>query len=185
MSITEEELLLFRWFINYKLYGRSYLDNLIIDKTANPQEAKLSALMLDVDYFKKCNDTYGHPFGDEVLKQVAGIMKRIAGAKGTACRYGGEEFVILLDSDNADYAMGIAERIRQTIETTSVAYNGNSKVTLVSITISIGVSIWNPNMERVELIEHADKALYSAKHNGRNQVVLWTPELEQQSVKVN
>lgn len=168
-----------------QLYGRSYLDNLIIDKTANSQEAKLSALMLDVDYFKKCNDTYGHPFGDEVLKQVAGIMKRIAGAKGTACRYGGEEFVILLDSDNADYAMGIAERIRQTIETTSVAYNGNSKVTLVSITISIGVSIWNPNMERVELIEHADKALYSAKHNGRNQVVLWTPELEKQSVKVN
>ncbi|MCQ2495708.1 MAG: diguanylate cyclase [Lachnospiraceae bacterium] len=161
-----------------QLYGRSYLDNLIIDKTSDPQKAKLSALMLDVDFFKKCNDTYGHQFGDEVLKQVAGIMKRIAGAKGTACRYGGEEFVVLIDSDNADYAMNIAERIRQTIETTSVAYNSDSKVTLVSITISVGVSVWTPDMERVELIEHADKALYYAKHNGRNQVQLWSADMK-------
>lgn len=161
-----------------QLYGRSYLDNLIIDKTSDPQKAKLSALMLDVDFFKKCNDTYGHQFGDEVLKQVAGIMKRIAGAKGTACRYGGEEFVILIDSDNTEYALNIAERIRQTIETTSVAYNSDAKVTLVSITISVGVSIWTPDMERVELIEHADKALYYAKHNGRNQVQLWSPDMK-------
>lgn len=161
-----------------QLYGRSYLDNLIIDKTSDPQKTRLSALMLDVDFFKKCNDTYGHQFGDEVLKQVAGIMKRIAGAKGTACRYGGEEFVILLDSDNVDYAMGVAERIRQTVESTNVAYNSDSKVTLVSVTISIGVSIWTSDMERVELIEHADKALYAAKHNGRNQVKLWTKDMD-------
>lgn len=161
-----------------QLYGRSYLDNLIIDKTSDSKKAKLSALMIDVDFFKKCNDTYGHPFGDEVLKQVAGIMRRIAGAKGTACRYGGEEFVVLLDSDNTDYALGVAERIRQTVESTNVAYNGDSKVTLVSVTVSIGVSIWTPDMERVELIEHADKALYSAKHNGRNQVRLWTADMD-------
>ncbi len=160
-----------------QLYGRSYLDNLIIDKTSDGGKAKLSALMLDVDFFKKCNDTYGHPFGDEVLKQVASIMKKITGNKGTACRYGGEEFVILLDTNNAEFAISIAEKIRQSIETTAVPFNEGSKVTLVSITVSIGVSIWDPKMERVELIEHADKALYSAKNNGRNQVKLWSKEL--------
>jgi len=160
-----------------QLYGRSYLDNLIIDKTSDPEKTKLSALMLDVDFFKKCNDTYGHQFGDEVLKQVASIMKKVTGNKGTACRYGGEEFVILLDSNNAEYAISIAEKIRQTIETTTVPFNEGSKVTLVSITVSIGVSIWNSKMERVELIEHADKALYACKRNGRNQVILWSKEL--------
>ena len=160
-----------------QLYGRSYLDNLIIDKTMDSSRAKLSALMLDVDFFKKCNDTYGHQFGDEVLKQVASIMKKVTGNKGTACRYGGEEFVILLDSNNQEFAISVAEKIRQTIETTSVPFNEGSKVTLVSITVSIGVSIWNPKMERVELIEHADKALYAAKNGGRNQVRLWSKDL--------
>ena len=134
--------------------------------------------MLDVDFFKKCNDTYGHQFGDEVLKQVASIMKKVTGNKGTACRYGGEEFVILLDSNNSEFAVSVAEKIRQTIESTSVPYNEGSKVTLVSITVSIGVSIWESKMERVELIEHADKALYAAKKGGRNRVVLWTKDLE-------
>lgn len=160
-----------------QLYGRSYLDNLIIDKTNDAAKSKLSALMLDVDFFKKCNDTYGHQFGDEVLKQVASIMKKITGNKGTACRYGGEEFVILLDSNNSETAISVAEKIRQTIETTSVPFNEGSKVTLVSITVSIGVSIWDPKMERVELIEHADKALYAAKNGGRNQVILWSKDL--------
>ena len=104
-------------------------------------------------------------------------MKKVTGNRGTACRYGGEEFVILLDSNNAETAISIAEKIRQTIETTSVPFNEGSKVTLVSITVSIGVSIWTSKMERVELIEHADKALYSAKRNGRNQVILWNKEL--------
>ena len=161
-----------------QLYGRSYLDNLIIDKTSDSDRTRLSALMLDVDFFKKCNDTYGHQFGDEVLKQVASIMKKVTGNKGTACRYGGEEFVILLDSNNSEFALSVAEKIRQTIETTSVPYNEGSKVTLVSITVSIGVSIWDSKMERVELIEHADKALYAAKKGGRNQVKLWSKDLE-------
>ena len=105
-------------------------------------------------------------------------MKKVTGNKGTACRYGGEEFVILLDSNNSEFAVSVAEKIRQTIESTSVPYNEGSKVTLVSITVSIGVSIWESKMERVELIEHADKALYAAKKSGRNRVVLWTKDLE-------
>ncbi len=160
------------------LYGRSYLDNLIIDKTLNPKTAKLSALMLDIDLFKKCNDTYGHQFGDRVLKQVAEIAKRVSAPLGTACRYGGEEFVIIVDSDNVNHALEIGEQIRSTVESTAVPFNEEGKVTLVSITLSIGVTVWNETMERVELVERADKALYYAKHHGKNQVVLWRPDLE-------
>ena len=158
--------------------GRSYLDNLIVDKTSeeNPQ---LSAIMIDVDHFKNFNDTYGHQFGDKVLKQIAGIMKRDSGELGTPCRYGGEEFVILLNSNDVEYALSIAEKVRADVEATELAYNNGSEVQLVSVTISLGVSIWDPKtMERLDLIEHADKALYFAKHNGRNQVKLWDASID-------
>ncbi|MBO4415992.1 MAG: diguanylate cyclase, partial [Lachnospiraceae bacterium] len=155
------------------IYGRSYLDNLIVDKTneANPQ---LAAIMIDVDHFKKFNDTYGHQFGDKVLKELAGVMKYVAGDLGVPCRYGGEEFVILMNSNDEELVLNTAERVRQTIEAKSLPYNEGTDVQLVSVTISLGVSIWDPKtMERLDLIEHADKALYFAKHNGRNQVKLW------------
>ena len=156
-----------------QIYGRSYLDNLIVDKTSeeNPQ---LSAIMIDVDHFKNFNDTYGHQFGDKVLKQIAGVMKRVAGDLGVPCRYGGEEFVILMNSKDEELVMNTAEKVRQSVEASTLAYNEGTNVQLVSVTISLGVSIWDPaTMERLDLIEHADKALYFAKHNGRNQVKLW------------
>ena len=155
------------------IYGRSYLDNLIIDRT-NASSGPLSAIMIDVDNFKHCNDTYGHPFGDKVLKQIAGILKRIAGENGVPCRYGGEEFVVLLDSNDSVYALDIADKVRQTVENSTLAYNAGADVTLLSVTISLGVSIWDPaTMERIDLIEHADKALYFAKQHGKNRAVLW------------
>jgi len=158
------------------IYGRSYLDNLIMDRTSM-DKVELSALMIDVDHFKKFNDTYGHPFGDKVLKMIANIMKRVSSEHGVPCRYGGEEFVILLDINNPDEAMEIAERLRQTVESSTIAFNDGVEITMVSVTISVGVSIWNSSLERVDLIEHADKALYYAKQHGRNRSVLWTEEL--------
>ena len=160
------------------IYGRSYLDNLIVDRIANIDNVPLSAIMIDVDNFKRCNDTYGHPFGDKVLKQIAGIMKRVAGDNGVPCRYGGEEFVVILNSGDPDFVYDIADKIRQTVENSTMACNTGSEVTLVSVTISLGVSIWDSSMERVDLIEHADKALYYAKTHGKNQVVLWNEELQ-------
>ncbi|MBP5330372.1 MAG: diguanylate cyclase, partial [Lachnospiraceae bacterium] len=155
------------------IYGRSYLDNLIVDKTGE-ENPHLSAIMIDVDHFKNFNDTYGHQFGDKVLKQIAGVMKRVAGDLGVPCRYGGEEFVILMNSNNEELVMNTAEKVRRSVETSTLAYNEGTSVQLVSVTISLGVSIWDPaKMERLDLIEHADKALYFAKHNGRNQVKLW------------
>ncbi|MCR5431680.1 MAG: diguanylate cyclase [Lachnospiraceae bacterium] len=159
------------------IYGRSYLDNLIMDRTSE-SSVELSALMIDVDFFKKFNDTYGHPFGDKVLKMIANVMKRVSGEHGTPCRYGGEEFVILLDTSNPESAMEIAEKLRQTVENSTIAFNNGVEVTMVSVTISIGVSIWNTSFERVDLIEHADKALYYAKQHGRNRSVLWTDDLQ-------
>ena len=160
------------------IYGRSYLDNLIVDKTSeeNPQ---VSAIMLDVDHFKKFNDTYGHQFGDKVLKEIASVMRRVSGDLGVPCRYGGEEFVILMNSKDEELVMGVAENVRKAIESTSLAYNEGTSVQIVSVTISVGVSIWDPDkMERIDLVEHADKALYYAKNNGRNQVKLWDSTLE-------
>ena len=133
--------------------------------------------MIDVDYFKKFNDTYGHPFGDKVLKMIAGVMKRVSGEHGVPCRYGGEEFVILLDTSDPASALEIAENLRQSVENSTIAFNDGVEVTMVSVTISIGISIWNSSLERVDLIEHADKALYHAKQHGRNRAVLWTEEL--------
>ncbi len=158
------------------IYGRSYLDNLIMDRTSE-SSIELSALMIDVDYFKKFNDTYGHPFGDKVLKMIAGVMKRVSGEHGVPCRYGGEEFVILLDTSDPASALEIAENLRQSVENSTIAFNDGVEVTMVSVTISIGISIWNSSLERVDLIEHADKALYHAKQHGRNRCVLWTEEL--------
>ncbi|MCR5829915.1 MAG: diguanylate cyclase [Lachnospiraceae bacterium] len=159
------------------IYGRSYLDNLIMDKTSD-SSVKLSALMIDVDFFKKFNDTYGHPFGDKVLKMIANVMKRISGEHGVPCRYGGEEFVIILDTSDPDIALETAEKLRQTVENSTVAFNDGIEVTMVSVTISVGVSIWNNSFERVDLIEHADKALYYAKQHGRNRSVLWSEEIQ-------
>ncbi len=159
------------------IYGRSYLDNLIMDRTSE-DSIELSALMIDVDYFKKFNDTYGHPFGDKVLKMIANVMKRVSGEHGVPCRYGGEEFVILLDISDPQAAIDIAENLRQTVENSTIAFNNGVDVTMVSVTISVGISIWNSSLERVDLIEHADKALYYAKQHGRNRSVLWTEELQ-------
>ncbi len=156
------------------VFGRSYLDNQIIDKTER-SDTELAAIMIDVDNFKRCNDTYGHPFGDKVLKNIANIMKRIVGELGIVCRYGGEEFVVLLNTDKRDTVTGIAELIRQTVEKSPVVYTPTQSV---SVTISLGVSLWDSSYERVDLIEHADKALYYAKNHGKNQYVVYSPDID-------
>ncbi len=155
------------------IFGRSYLDNKVADLTAK-EDSTLAAIMIDVDNFKRCNDTYGHPFGDKVLRNIAGIMKRVVGDAGLVCRYGGEEFVVLLYSDNEVIATTIAEKIRQTVERSAVVYTSTESV---NITISLGVSLWDHSMERIDLIEHADKALYFSKKNGKNRYTLWSEEL--------
>jgi diguanylate cyclase (GGDEF)-like protein len=128
----------------------------------------LSILVLDIDHFKKVNDTYGHDFGDTILKEISTHIKSYIRATDVFSRFGGEEFVVLLNNTNRSGALLLAERIRQQIEQTYVLFK-NEKV---FYTASIGVATLHDNDDRIRLFNRADKALYEAKENGRNRVVL-------------
>ena len=129
----------------------------------------LSILMIDIDFFKNINDTYGHAAGDIVLEEVAKIIKACTRNVDTAARYGGEEFVVMLNNTSASAAMAVAERIRKSVEEKSIMYDGKK----INVTISIGVSSYNFDLETAKsIVERADKALYESKQNGRNRVTL-------------
>jgi two-component system, cell cycle response regulator len=136
----------------------------------------LCLILMDIDHFKQLNDTYGHPFGDEVLKRVAEILGTAARKVDLAARYGGEEFALLLEDSDGDGGQQIAERVRSEIEQLKIpnATHGD-----VSVTISMGLSSYPADgAEKDELITHADQALYLAKHNGRNRVCCWAEVVE-------
>ena len=141
------------------------LDIINLSKT----KEDLSILMIDIDFFKKINDTYGHSAGDIVLEETARIIKSCTRSADTAARYGGEEFVVMLSNTPANDAMTIAERIRKSIEGNVILYNDNK----IKITVSTGVSSYNFDLEPAKsLVDRADKALYESKQNGRNYVTL-------------
>jgi len=121
-----------------------------------------SLLIFDVDHFKQYNDTYGHPDGDQLLKMLGKLVKDNAGSFDTPCRYGGEEFVVILPETKPDHAYLVAEKLRQIIEHTDFP---NRKVT-----VSIGlVTNTNSTCSPEQLMQEADKALYKSKHAGRNK----------------
>ncbi len=128
----------------------------------------LSFVIVDLDFFKKVNDTYGHAVGDEVLKAISKIFQEAIRSTDLAARYGGEEFALMLPETILDDALIFAEQIRRAIELTPVS----SQAGPISATVSIGVAtVPNPRIHSAkELIVAADKALYRAKKNGRNQV---------------
>ncbi len=138
---------------------------------ANRSGAPLSLLLLDVDHFKQCNDTYGHDVGDAILKQVAQRITQEIRPKDLCARYGGEEFVVILPDTQISDAMKVAERIRRQMETTPMDHQVDK--TQSKMTISIGVASLHPTQEQeaTQLITLADKALYEAKRSGRNRVV--------------
>ena len=127
---------------------------------------KLSLLMLDIDHFKMCNDTYGHQTGDHVLVSLARVLKRNLREADIACRYGGEEFALILTDTDEAGAKVVAERIRA--DTESFEFQGPAG--RLRITVSAGLSTYREGMVKDELISEADKALYAAKNAGRNRV---------------
>lgn len=130
----------------------------------------LSLLICDIDYFKKINDSYGHPFGDKVLKAVAVILRKAARSVDLAARYGGEEFALVLEGSGEKGGLQMAERIRQEIEKMVL----HSESGPVSITLSLGLAVYpDHGTDKERLISRADQALYRAKKQGRNRVVLW------------
>lgn len=129
-----------------------------------------SMLVVDVDYFKKVNDHYGHSEGDRVLKAVAQHIKILCRESDLVFRYGGEEFVVLLSKTDQTGARVIAERIRQGIQAQKIADPGGK--VQCPITVSIGISSWDRRTKSTaELFDRADQALYKAKAGGRNRVV--------------
>ena len=121
-------------------------------------------VMLDVDNFKQFNDVHGHPAGDEVLRTVGRTLSRVVGSADLACRYGGEEFAVILVNTTHDGAQLAAERIRKAIEGMNVEFGGNS----LHVTASIGVAGSRRNEEASLLVRRADEAVYGAKKHGRN-----------------
>jgi diguanylate cyclase (GGDEF)-like protein len=126
-------------------------------------------IMLDIDHFKKVNDTYGHPTGDAVIRETGLIIRKLGRLTDIPGRYGGEEFAVLLNDTTEENAHVYAERLRKEIESQHITFDGKD----VHWTISIGIAGFNASMKsHKEWIEAADQALYSAKRNGRNQAVI-------------
>jgi len=153
-----------------KLFNKRYLmDRLDSElKFAQRHETSLSLLMLDIDHFKKVNDTHGHLAGDAVLAQLANVLSRAVRNEDVVARFGGEEIAIILRAIGIDQAVHTAERLRKLVEGTSVESGGKT----LKATVSIGVAGFptTPTKTVAELIDAADKALYRAKHAGRNRV---------------
>ncbi|PIW61714.1 diguanylate cyclase [Shewanella sp. CG12_big_fil_rev_8_21_14_0_65_47_15] len=135
---------------------------------AKSDQATLSILLLDIDHFKKVNDNYGHSIGDLVLKTVCNLLRGQLKEQDVLCRWGGEEFLILVPEMDLSRAAELAERICRTISQRELKVNGIH----ISITASIGVAEFQEQEPVEDLIKRADLALYQAKEAGRNQVVL-------------
>jgi diguanylate cyclase (GGDEF)-like protein len=147
-------------------------------KRAERKDSFLALLMVDIDRFKLLNDQYGHHVGDQVLREVAAVLQRDMRDLDTLARYGGEEFVIILPDTDAQSALRVAQRIRQSVE--QAPLRPSVLLPVERITISIGIAVYGKDSRfKREVIEFADAALYRAKHRGRNQVVLYSePEVE-------
>lgn len=156
------------------LYNRRYLEDFLlkqIDQAARSHNS-LSILMVDLDHFKKINDTYGHDSGDAALKEIGRILQRDIRVGDVVARYGGEEFIIMFYNTDIETAKTRANTIREEISMLQVKYGAQ----LVSkVTVSIGIAGYPQNGKKpTKLIERADQALFFAKKNGRNHVVAFS-----------
>ncbi len=145
--------------------------------TAKRYNHPLSLLMLDLDRFKAFNDRYGHPEGDKVLAKTAAAILDSVRLTDLACRYGGEEFAVLLPRSSPRDAIGVAERIRRAVA--ALLFNPSlpsGQEGEARITISVGVAHFSPEMDHERLLGLADQALYAAKEMGRNRVVVYGSE---------
>ncbi|HNA28814.1 MAG TPA: diguanylate cyclase [Thiobacillaceae bacterium] len=133
----------------------------------------LALLIVDIDYFKQINDTYGHVHGDEVLKVLVQVCRAALGDVEMLARLGGEEFVMLLPNTDLNAATTRAERLRAEVQRTPVRFHETS----LYFTISLGVAQWQPEESLLILMRRADEALYAAKYNGRNRIETASPHV--------
>lgn len=157
------------------LHNRRYLNEMLAREFVRTEREQipLSIVIADIDHFKTINDTYGHQVGDIVLVAVAKLLKNHVRGSDITCRYGGEEFLLVLHNTSQDNAVKRAEEIRQASAALCIHHEHGT----VMITISFGIATAPDHGNNAEeLISKADQALYQAKHAGRNQVTIWRGE---------
>jgi two-component system cell cycle response regulator len=154
------------------LYNRRYMENhlaTLIHQAAS-RGKPLALLVLDIDHFKSVNDGYGHDAGDDVLREFALRMRKSIRGLDLACRYGGEEFVIVMPETDISVAAAVAERLRRRIA--SEPFSIQQATGSIEVTISIGIATLDPHSDNgANILKRADQALYRAKRDGRNRVV--------------
>ena len=160
--------------------NRRFFDQRLVEEVAsvNRVNADISCLFIDIDHFKNINDNYGHRTGDNILKEIAQIIRELVRSTDVVARYGGEEFTVLLAHKGKQKATEIAERIRETIGNRTFMASKNENIT---VTTSIGINTLKPDEHEGDssdiallFVERADRALYQAKDRGRNRVEFYT-----------
>jgi diguanylate cyclase (GGDEF)-like protein len=154
-----------------KLFNRRYFDQVFRENylQSYKDQHPISVMMVDIDFFKKLNDNYGHAFGDLCLVRASQLIRKVVNMQGAfAARYGGEEFVVVLPKTTEDRALRIADVLRQAFEQTTVSQGTQSS----GMTVSIGVASEIPTTtgEEEKLLSRADDCLYHSKESGRNRV---------------
>ncbi len=158
------------------LYNRRFLDTIVSRELGRCEREALhlSIMMIDVDHFKAVNDTYGHPGGDEVLKGLSALLLENVRVVDVACRFGGEEFLLMLPGLAPEHALERAEQCRAAFAAAEINVEGQ----VVRATISVGIAVYPQHGQTLaDLTRCADVALYQAKEGGRNRVVLYEAEL--------
>jgi diguanylate cyclase (GGDEF)-like protein/PAS domain S-box-containing protein len=154
------------------VFNRRYMEETLERELlrASRKGITLGVMMIDVDDFKRFNDVYGHIAGDVVLRELGGLLLGHIRGEDIACRYGGDEFIIVLPDASSEVTLERAERLRQNVRRLNIQYEGK---TLESITLSVGVSVFPENgSTSAEILKAADTALYRAKHERRDRLIV-------------
>ncbi|MEO5353329.1 MAG: diguanylate cyclase [Magnetococcus sp. XQGC-1] len=158
------------------LHNRRFLEEyvLTLESATKRRKTRLSVLLLDLDHFKEVNDTWGHDAGDSVLKGFAKVLSaQVVRSSDLVIRYGGEEFLVILQGNDSSFGTSMAERVRAAVENLRIPTNG----VVLRRTVSIGVAHFPDDGDTIaEVIKRADLALYQAKEGGRNRVVVYQPK---------
>jgi two-component system, cell cycle response regulator len=161
------------------LFNRRYMEEALaleLHRTKR-NDAQLAVIMIDIDHFKQFNDDFGHDGGDAILRALGAFFKEQVRGSDIACRYGGEEFILILSPSTAEGARQRAEKIREDARLLSVSHANRN---LGAITLSLGVAIFPDHASEAEaIVKAADVALYQAKRGGRNRVVMCVEKAEQ------
>ena len=158
-----------------QLYNRGHWEARLAEEFERCRQMAIPStlVMLDIDHFKKVNDTFGHIAGDGVIRNVSSLLRRSKRQSDIAGRYGGEEFGVILPETPAELGLYFTERLRRRVEESSVSIDVRS----ISVTVSFGMGEWTPAMKNYqEWLESADNALYQSKQNGRNRTTVYGKE---------